>query len=118
VNRYQEALQAALTAAVESGEWKRLPGTVGTTVRHSTAHRTPEWALRPGRFGAGAAWPSEEYERHVFVTVVTGLRWAVILGTSAAPWSRRLDRRVSMRRAVEILADPASAFNEKPPPRL
>jgi hypothetical protein len=107
MSKTREALRDALTDAIESGRWERIPSPVGITVRWSRTRPTPSWARLPGRHG----WPADEYDSHVFITVIPGKRTSVVLGTSRAPWVRRRDQHISMTRAMEILANPQGCLD-------
>lgn len=86
-----------LVQTPESG-WVPVPGHVGSTVRLTRTHETPEIHRGEG-FGR---WPEATYDSHTFVTLVAG---KVILGTSAAPWMSRRDSDIPFWLAEAILAD-------------
>jgi len=94
----------AMRKALDSGAWELVRNDYATTIRWDQVVQTPESIREKG------IWTDPTYNRHVFVSVVTGHPWSLTLGTSRAPWVCRTDSTLTFRRAFEILARPEQVF--------
>lgn len=99
----QAELAALMRAGVQDGPWE---ATGPSGIRYTEAGlATPQYA-RDARW-----WDPETYDRHVFVKVVPGAkRWHVLVRVSATPWTVPSEGEVSMKRALEVVANPADSF--------
>lgn len=104
MTKTQAALVAAMKAALDSGEWE-LYGRANS-IRFKETVPTPE-ALHGTGFGR---WPHPEYDRLIFITIVTGKPWSIILRVCRAPWIDCIDRTITFKRAFAVLADPVAEF--------
>lgn len=98
-NRLQ-ALQDALAFALANG-WEITPGRTNS-VRRIVKHDTPE------RIPA-SWWPGKTYTSTEFITFLVfdeGAAISAFHDTSRSPWVGRADRKVSVKRALEILLNP------------
>jgi hypothetical protein len=81
--------------------WERLPSRFGeATIRRTWTRETPDYHQRD--------WPEPTYHAHAFLTLVAG---KIIMGTSAAPWVRRLDQEIPLWLAEAVLEDPELALD-------
>lgn len=74
-----------------------------STVRRTTTHATPQFALDAGWY------TGPEYDTHEFLSFVFGDRNRVpkvVYGVAHCAWTGRSDSSVSFRRAKELLAQP------------
>lgn len=93
----REALELALSQG-----WTRTPGKPNSLMRR-VEHDTPE------RIPANW-WPGKTYESGEWISFLVfdgGSKIIVFHDTSRCPWVTRQDRKVSLKRALEILRDPA-----------
>lgn len=100
----QRELAHAMRDAVKGGAWE---WTGPTGMRYTEACiPTPQYA-RDNRW-----WDPETYDRHVFVKIVQGRdRWHMFVRVSATPWTGASESEVTMKRALEVIANPADSFN-------
>jgi hypothetical protein len=99
-NRVQ-SVKDAIVLALSQG-WERTPGKANSLMR-ATEHRTPERTPK-------SWWPGETYTACEWVSFLVfdgGARISAFHDTSRCPWVTRSDRKVSLKRALEILSDPA-----------
>lgn len=99
----QTELAEAMRAAIRSGAWEV---TGATSIRYSETNLpTPEYA-RDARW-----WDPETYDRHVFVKAVQGAKkWSVFVRVNRAPWVSVSESEVTLKRALEVVANPADSF--------
>lgn len=98
-NRLQ-SVKDALALALANG-WERTPGKPNSVMR-AVEHRTPERITKNW-------WPGETYTSCEWVSFLVfdgGARITAFHDTSRCPWVIRQDRKVSLKRALEILSDP------------
>lgn len=100
-NRLKEMREALAEALSPSRGWERTPGKANSLMRtaeHPTPERIPEnW------------WPGETYTSHEWITFLVfdgGARIVAFHDTARCPWTTRSDRKISLKRALEILRDP------------
>lgn len=87
--------------------WEFVP-TFGFTIRWDRELTTPEWAKETGRYLP--SWNEPTYPQHVFLTLVS-FKSNPILGVSSSPWVSRQDTSITLKRALEILNDPAEVLD-------
>lgn len=104
----RQALLDAMKAAIDSGKWSRVPDSYGYTIRYTEERETPDWAQKDRGWCAGALYPFPTYTACVFLTLVLGGK--VILGNGSAPWMGRRDQDITLKRAQEVLANPAAVW--------
>jgi len=108
----QRRLKEAIQTALDSGIWVRVPEAHGYVIRYTERDLpTPDWARNPGIHGRFALWAGETYDRHVFISIIGGKSWSLILSVSRAPWARGSDSRITMKRAFDVLADPKAVLS-------
>lgn len=96
-----QTVKDALVFALANG-WERTPGRPNS-LRRTAEHRTPE------RIPA-SWWPGKTYTSVEFVDFLVmdgGASITAFHSTTRCPWIARSDRKVSVKRALEILNDPA-----------
>jgi hypothetical protein len=92
--RIRETVQFALDHG-----WERIEAAPGVlSLRRETEHRTPE--NTPKRW-----WPGETYTALEFVNLIGTS--SCVYRTMRCPWVQGQDRPISVKRAMEILSDPA-----------
>ena len=111
ISKKRQQLIDDLRAAASTGDrWKLVAGH-GLTVRYTETLPTPQ-RMR--------TWPSlhspnvhpydtETYDRHVFLTLAH-TQAKPLLRVARAPWMGAIDTEISLARALEVLADPASVL--------
>ncbi len=103
MTRTQQRLADAIRAAVADGPWEAFDG---RTIRFSETLET-----RPFDYGTGPGqWGQPTYQRHLFLTVVTGSPWSIILRVDHGPLSTARDTTITFTRAFEVIADPERGF--------
>lgn len=93
-------VREALAAALAQG-WEKTPGKANS-VRRLVEHDTPERI--PANWWPGKTYTSVEF--FDFLVFDGGARIAAFHKTARCPWIARSDRKVSVKRALEILRDP------------
>jgi hypothetical protein len=93
--------KAAIQLALTQG-WERVEGQ-SSTLRRSVEHTTPQIVRDCGW------WPRETYTSLEFVALIVadGRTSGAVYGTARTFWTGRRDRSISVKRALEILRDPA-----------
>lgn len=98
---YRAELNAALLAAADNG-WTYIGN---NTMRRTTTHPTPQYALDAGWY------TGTEYDTHEFLSfILLGGNRApkVVYGVAHCAWTGRQDTSVSFKRSKELLAQPLS----------
>jgi len=110
----QRLLDAIRDALADDGQWVRLRGSIdGLTIRYTERDlTTPELAMKRGIYGGPPQWPNPTYDRHIFLTVIPGQKWSILLTLARAPWVGNRDQGITFKRAFEVLADPAGVFSD------
>jgi hypothetical protein len=111
----QRQILDAMNAGIDSGQWTMIATAPYITLRYMESDLvTPDYARNPFQSSVGtvpAQWPFDSYSRCVFVNLITGKPWSLLLGVSPCPWVGTRDgQKITMAKALEILADPASVF--------
>lgn len=106
----QQLIDDLRAAAAIGDQWKAVAGH-GLTVRYTETLPTPErMRTWPSQHSPNLhPYDTETYDRHVFLTLVhTQAR--PLLRIARAPWVGATDTEISLARALEVLADPASVL--------
>jgi hypothetical protein len=112
----RQALIDAMRAALDSGEWERIEGRPGFSIRWDRWEPFPyHLADANGQIGSWSPLPEDNgrYEQNVFVTLATADS-NPFLRVNRAPWIRSEDSGLTLTRAMAVLADPASALERTP----
>jgi hypothetical protein len=106
----RSALFDAMVAKIGNG-WDLVPGH-GFTIRWDQELPTPDFYRKPYR-ELPPVWDYPTYTNHVFLTMITP-QGSLVMGTCRGPGSGRDDQFVSLKRASDVLENPAGAL-EVPP---
>ncbi|MDQ0376572.1 hypothetical protein [Amycolatopsis thermophila] len=98
-SRIRDEFHTALRAAANTDAWTVLDG---NTVRWTETLPTPGWV-------SPRQWPEPQYKRHLFITATSG---QPIVRIASAPWVEARDHFVPLRRALELVRNPRSAFTQ------
>jgi hypothetical protein len=94
-----DKVRAAILDALAHG-WERIPASPGVvSLRFQVERETPEYAREAGW------WPGETYTELTFVNFIGVERISAIVKEARVPWIARQDRKVSVKRALERLAE-------------
>jgi hypothetical protein len=102
MSKLQKIMDRAIMLAGQ-GIWTAQSRNGMPTVRWTRTQPTPQYA----REGAQAMYPSEDYDRHVFLTFVGS---TVVMRVCAAPWVRCSDSSPPLWLVEAVLEDPELAF--------
>jgi len=103
--RRQELLDAMRAKAGTDG-WEHVPDHLGYCIRWDRTLVTPGWVFD---MAAYRNW-DPTYQQHVFITMVTAT--SVLMSVHRAPWvNGQMGIDLTLKRAFEILADPASVLD-------
>jgi hypothetical protein len=103
----RQRLKDAIREALASGAWERISDSVFTIRYSERGLITPE-DIR------SHTWRGDTYNRNVFLSIVTGRSWSLILTVAPAPWVGARDQKVTFKRALAVLADPGAVFGGAP----
>jgi hypothetical protein len=103
MSKREQIIKRAIELAGQ-GVWTALNRDGMPTVRWTRTQFTPDWV----REGAGAPYPFEDYDRHVFLTFVGS---TVVMRVASAPWVRASDSAPPLWLVEAILEDPELAFS-------
>lgn len=104
MTKTQARVLARMKELAAQGTWTGVPSNYGLTIRWTRTQPTPEFI----KSGTYSPYPFEEYDRHVFLTLVGQV---VIMKVSSCPWMRGTDGPVPYWLAEAVMEDPELAFD-------
>ena len=104
----RQALLDAMRAKAEDG-WTHIPDHSGYCIRWDRVRDFPDHMRRWPDLHGGYPYRNwaATYTQHVFITMATAT--SVLMTVHSAPWMTGSTRDLTIKRALEILADPASS---------
>ena len=108
----RQALIDAMRAALDNG-WVRVEGRPGLCIRWDRMVPFPyHLADSNGEIGSWSPLPEDngQYPQNVFITLVSAAS-NPFQRANRAPWVRSEDSDLTLKRAFEVLADPASVLD-------
>ena len=108
----RQALIDAMHDVLDNG-WVRVEGRPGLSVRWDRWVPFPYYlADSDGEIGSWSPLPEDDgqYKQNVFITLVTAAS-NPLLRVNRAPWISSQDSDLTLTRAFEVLADPASVLD-------
>ncbi|MGY1968994.1 hypothetical protein ACW9HH_32570 [Nocardia gipuzkoensis] len=100
----QTQLVDAMNHGLDTKRWEIVPGHPFFVIRYTETVPTPDVFRH-------RSWPEPEYQRHVFINIVTGRPWSITLRRAAAPWVAATDSKITLSRACEIVTNPETVWN-------
>lgn len=95
---------ARMNELAGGGSWTVVPSNYGAVIRWTRSQPVPEFI----RSGTHSPYPFEDYDRHVFLTLVGQV---LIMQVCPAPWVRCTDRPIPLWLAQAVMDDPELAFD-------